>query len=79
MQVACSSCKYFEHIIFVSIRQQGKAVEQVVQCKPYTSLIFNESCSCELILQVAAKEQTTFTDLVAELTQNCASDLEKAR
>jgi len=32
-----------------------------------------------LLLQVAESEQSTFTDLVKQLTANCISDLQKAR
>ncbi|KAI0236666.1 Hillarin [Lamellibrachia satsuma] len=33
----------------------------------------------EYVFSVAEKDQSTFTDLVAELTTNCVTDLEKAR
>ena len=41
--------------------------------------MYQTNISSFLSLQVAESDQATFTDLVRELTQNCVSDLEKAR
>ncbi len=48
-------------------------------CFLVTHVIYQNNISSFFSLQVAESDQATFTDLVRELTQNCVSDLEKAR
>jgi len=41
--------------------------------------VMRKECCFVSVSQVAESEQSTFTDLVKQLTFNCISDLQKAR